>query len=186
MGALPQTAMTVEAFLDWSDRQPGDERYELVDGEVVAMGRDRVSHNRAKLRSVTAIARALTDAGVDCEAFVDGIGVTRNDHNFRFPDVVVNCGPVDSQASFLPSPIIIVEVVSPTSEDRDVHIKLAEYFEVSSVMHYLILYPERRLLIHHARMGSSNRVEAEFVTEGEIALSPPGITIHTNALFGDR
>ena len=45
--ALPKVRMNVEEFLAWSKRQP-DDRYELVDGEIVAMTRDTVRHNRTK------------------------------------------------------------------------------------------------------------------------------------------
>jgi Uma2 family endonuclease len=185
MAALPKSRLTVPEFFDWWDRQRGEERYELVDGEVVAMGRDRVSHNRAKTRAFAALSSAIAAAGIDCEAFVDGVGVTRNIRNFRLPDVVVNCGDVQPEASVVPNPVVVVEVVSPTSEDRDVHIKLAEYFEIPSVAHYLIVYPERKLVIHHRRVGDTQRIEASFVTGGGIELSPPGIRVHVKELLGE-
>ena len=54
---LPKVGMKVDEFLAWSARQP-DDRYELVNGEVVAMTRDTVRHNRTK----AAAWRALDDA----------------------------------------------------------------------------------------------------------------------------
>src|SRR6266436_5879208 len=51
---LPKARMKVDEFLAWSERQP-DDRYELVDGEIVAMTRDTVRHNRTTF----AAARAL-------------------------------------------------------------------------------------------------------------------------------
>ena len=52
--ALPRKRMTVSEFLAWWETAGGDDRFELVDGMVVAIGRDRVSHNRAKMPPVTA------------------------------------------------------------------------------------------------------------------------------------
>jgi Uma2 family endonuclease len=46
---VPKARMKVDEFLAWSERQP-DDRYELVDGEIVAMTRDTVRHNRTKAR----------------------------------------------------------------------------------------------------------------------------------------
>lgn len=183
--ALPKTRMTVPEFFDWWDNRRDDDRYELVDGEVIAMGRDRVRHNRTKTRAFSAISNAIAKAGAPCEAFIDGVGVSRNSRNFRLPDVVVNCGDVAPDASIVPNPLIVVEIVSPTSEDHDVHIKLAEYFQIPSIVHYLIIYPERRLVVHHRRVGETDRVEATFVSRGEVELAPPGLTVDVDALLGE-
>ena len=183
-GALPDTLLTVPQFFDWWDSRKRENRYELVDGEVRAMGRDRVAHNRAKTRAFAAVASAVANADVDCEAFVDGIGVARNDRNFRLPDVVVNCGPIEPDATIAPNPVIVVEIVSPSSEERDVHIKLAEYFEIGSMQHYLILYPARNLVVHHSRNRETGRIEASFVSAGSVTLDPPGLEIPVSQLLG--
>ncbi|HEY5817168.1 MAG TPA: Uma2 family endonuclease [Mesorhizobium sp.] len=177
--------MTVSQFFDWWDKRRGDERYELVDGEVIAMGRDRIRHNRAKTSTFTALSRAIAKVGVPCEVFIDGVGVSRNTKNFRLPDVVVNCGDVEPDASVVPNPVIVVEIVSPSSEDHDVHIKLAEYFQIPSIAHYLIIYPERRLVIHHRRMEGSETVGASFASRGEIELTPPGISLDVDVLLAE-
>jgi Uma2 family endonuclease len=184
MGALPKTRMTVPEFFAWWDKQRADDRYELVDGQVVAMGRDRVTHNRAKMRALAALASGIAKAGVDCEAFIDGVGVSPNVRNYRLPDVVVNCGDVDPDASLVPDPVIVVEIVSARSEDRDVHTKLTEYFTIESVTHYLIIYPEKKVVVHHRRMAQPARVETAFISSGEIDLSPPGLQVKVSDLLG--
>jgi Uma2 family endonuclease len=176
--------MTVPEFLAWWETVDGDDRFELVDGEVVAMGRDRVSHNRAKMRAVNVLSAAIESAGVDCEAFVDGIGVSPDGDNYRIPDAVVNCGRIEQDALILDNPVIVVEIVSPSSEDRDVHAKLRDYFGISSVVHYLIIYNERRFVVHHRRTDGAP-IETTFVSQGEIDLAPPGIRISTESLFGE-
>lgn len=181
--ALPDRKMTVTEFLAWWESVPGDDRFELVDGQVVAMGRDRVSHNRAKMRAVNCLAAAIREAGVDCEAFVDGVGVSANQFNYRLPDAIVHCGNIDSDALIAANPVIAVEVVSPSSEERDVHAKLHDYFGITSVEHYLIVYDDRGYLVHHRRAGGGP-LETTFVSEGELDLSPPGIRVSVDELLG--
>jgi Uma2 family endonuclease len=182
--ALPKRKMTVSEFLVWWETTGGDERFELVDGNVVAMGRDRVSHNRAKVRAVNLLMLAIRGAGVDCEAFVDGIGVSPNRHNYRIPDAVVNCGKTDQDALILDNPVIVVEVVSPSSEERDVHAKLHDYFAIGSVAHYLIVYDDRRFVVHHRRT-EAGPIETTFVSQGEVDLVPPGIRVSLDGFFGE-
>lgn len=181
--ALPKTKMNVEQFFDWWGSQPDGERFELVDGVVVMMGRDRAGHNLAKLRATNALNNAIAKAGVECTAFIDGIGVSPNKDNYRLPDAVVNCGPVDLDAAILKNPIIAVEVVSPRSEDRDANEKLYDYFAISSLRHYLIIFLERRFVIHHRR-DDDGEVHTAFVKAGTLRLDPPGLEISVSELLG--
>lgn len=186
MGALPKTKMTVVDFLDWWHRKNGDDRFELVDGQVIAMGRDRIRHNRAKMRAVSILSAAIEKFDVDCEAFIDGVGVSGDEFNFRLPDAVVHCGEIeDEESSILSNPVVIVEVVSPSSEDRDIHVKLTEYFSIPSVCHYLIVYVERGRVVHHSRKDKNARIDTWFGSKGVRELFPPGITIDIEELLGE-
>jgi len=75
---VPKVRMKVEEFLVWSERQP-DYRYELVDGEIVAMTRDTVRHNLTKFAACRALDDAVRAAGLSCAVFIDGVGATIND-----------------------------------------------------------------------------------------------------------
>jgi Uma2 family endonuclease len=183
MGALPKTSMAVPEFLSWWEKQSDDVRYELVDGIVYAMGRDKIGHNIAKLRAVNALQNAITLAGLDCIAFTDGVGISPDAKNYRLPDASVNCGPVSDDSTLLPNPVIVVEVVSPSSEERDVHSKLRDYFAIKSVCHYLIIYPERKFVVHHHRQNSEEPVVTTFVTSGVLDLIPPGLSIAASDLL---
>ncbi|MBV9655938.1 MAG: Uma2 family endonuclease [Acetobacteraceae bacterium] len=99
------------------------------------------------------------------------------------PDAVVNCGeklPDDAIAA--PNPVIIVEVLSPSTRAIDSGAKLADYFRLPSVMHYLLLRTDRPQLIHHRRTGAT--LETQIVWSGSVTLEPPGITLHLGDIFG--
>lgn len=185
MSAVPKARMTVPDFLAWWQDQEDAARFELVDGIVFAMGRDRIRHNIAKMRAVSALRDAIAAASVDCQAFVDGIGVSPDDKTYRLPDAAVNCGPVNPDDYILPNPVVVVEVVSPSSEERDVHAKLRDYFAVPSIAHYLIVYDDRRYVVHHQRSSTGETVETRFVTSGEIQMFPPGIRVSVSELLGN-
>jgi Uma2 family endonuclease len=66
--------MNVDEFLVWSEKRP-DDRYELVDGEIVVMTRDTVAHNRTKRAAHAALRDAVRSGGLPCEGFIDLPGI---------------------------------------------------------------------------------------------------------------
>jgi Uma2 family endonuclease len=82
----------------------------------------------------------------------------------------------------VPNPVIVVEVLSPSSRHIDAQIKLAGYFRLPSVVHYLVVDPDRPLIVHHAR-GTGDAILTRIVTEGSIALDPPGIELTMAGIY---
>ena len=180
---LKRRRMRVPEFLAWAEAQPKG-RYELVDGEVVAMSPERARHVRSKVAVARILQDAIRSAKLPCEAFGDGMTVVIDEHTSREPDALVQCGkPLDPDSLVSDSPVIVVEVLSPSNERSDTGEKLAEYFKVASVRHYLIVNPSRRLVIHHAR-SRSGKIDTRIVDRGDVDLSPPGFSIPVESLFG--
>ena len=70
------------------------------------------------------------------------MAVEVDEHTVYEPDALVRCGPpLPPNAVKLSDPIIVVEVLSPSTSARDVGAKLADYFRLPSVRHYLIVRP---------------------------------------------
>jgi Uma2 family endonuclease len=180
---LPKVRMKVDEFLAWSERQP-DDRYELVDGEIVAMTRDTVRHNRTKFAVARSLEDAVRAAGLPCVVLVDGVGVPINDRTLRIPDVLVQCGAdPDPDSLIIESPLIVVEVVSPSSERDDTDTKLIDYLSIASIRHYLIVFSEKRVVVHHQRNGG-DAITTRIAHDGDIALNPPGMTVPVFDLLG--
>jgi Uma2 family endonuclease len=78
--------------------------------------------------------------------------------------------------------IVVVEVLSPATAATDHGRKLSGYFSLSSVQHYLILGPERRVAIHHKR-GVGDAIETRVLFDAVIRLDPPGFQVAVKALF---
>jgi Uma2 family endonuclease len=163
-----------EEFRRWAEEQAG--RYERIDGAPVAMSPERIQHVRIKTRIWAALDRAITAAGLDCEALGDGVTIEVDEDTDYEPDAVVNCGPpAPADAVAAANPVIVVEVLSPTTQTVDTSDKLADYFRVASIHHYLIVSARRREIIHHQRNGE--QIVSRIVNLGSIRLDPPGIAI---------
>ena len=183
MATRPKSNLTVEQYLEAYRGASG--RYELVDGEVLKMAAETVLHVRLKGKVFSALATAIKKKGADCEAFQDGVSIKISSKTAREPDVSVQCGKqTDGSSMVLDRPLIVVEVVSPSSSSTDANQKLAEYFSVPSIMHYLIVWPKQNYCYHHKRIDD-NKVLTTIVHSGLIEFDPPGISISFGDIFGE-
>ena len=166
--------MTVDEFLAWAEAQPG--RYELADGVVYAMAPQTAGHAEMKAAMHGALVAAIRARDLACHALPDGMTVRIDDATAYEPDALVYCGTkLASSAVEVPEPVIVVEVLSPSTRGVDVGAKVAGYFRLPSVAHYLIVDPERPLVIHHARRDDD--ILTRIVQEGSVALDPPGLEL---------
>jgi len=182
MASAPLKRMTVDEFLAWAETQPG-RRFELVHGQPVAMSPERARHANAKHAAARALEKGIERAKLPCHVFPDGMTVRVDDETAFEPDALVYCGArIDGDQIDVPNPIVIVEVVSPSSKEHDTGAKLAGYFQVPSVRHYLIVDPLGRLIIHHARQDDAT-ILTRIHTDGAIDLTPPGLALALADVF---
>lgn len=167
-----------EEYRHWAMSQPRG-RFERIDGEVVAMAPERIAHVRTKYSVWQALDRAIRASGVPCEAIGDGATVEVGEDIDYEPDAIVNCGErLAGDVTVASSPAVIVEVLSPSTASIDTGAKLADYFRLPTLHHYLIVRADRREVTHHRRADpGAATIETRVLTEGPIVLDPPGITV---------
>jgi Uma2 family endonuclease len=181
MTALRKQLMTTDEFLAWAERQ--GEQWELLDGVPVAMSPERVIHGEVKYRIARALDDAIAKSGIPCRFVLDSAAVRIDARSLYQPDALVYCGkPVPGDAIEIPNPVVVFEVLSPSNAATDLRDKLQGYFRVPSVQHYVIVDPDKRLVLHHARTHG-NAVVTRIVSEGELRLDPPGVAIAVASLF---
>ena len=111
--------------------------------------------------------------------------VVIDNHTSYEPDAVVQCGgTIDMVSVKVDEPLIVVEVLSPSTGHVDISGKLVDYFRVSTIIHYLIVDADRRAIIHHSRDGED--IATRILTEGALALDPPGLKIAVADMFIDE
>ncbi|MBX9824694.1 MAG: Uma2 family endonuclease [Xanthobacteraceae bacterium] len=181
MTALPKHKMTVDEYLAWAERQEG--RFELFGGLVYAMTPERAEHAEIKYAIQSALLAALRRAGAPCHMLPDGMTVRVDAHTAHEPDALVYCGPkIPADAIEVPNPMIVVEVLSPTTRHIDASAKLAGYFRIASVHHYLIVDLDQRIVIHHRR-DTGDAIATKIMGQGSLGLDPPGIELAVADVF---
>jgi Uma2 family endonuclease len=181
MNIQTKPRMTVDEYLAWAAGRPG--RYELFRGEVFAMSPETVGHIETKAAVHDALRAAIRARGLTCHVLPDGATVRVDDATAYEPDALVYCGQRLPPATIeIPDPIIVVEVLSPSTRNVDTTLKLAGYFRVRSVAHYLIIDPTQPVVIHHAR-GTEGSIMTRVVTEGAIDLDPPGLALSLSDIY---
>jgi Uma2 family endonuclease len=132
---VDQAAITPEQFFSWVMEQ--DERYELVDGEVVMMAGAGRRHD-AIVVNLTAALHAQTRSG-PCQTFTGDTYVVTSPSTRRMPDLGVDCGKPDEDSLVADRPALLVEVLSPTTGGFDVTVKLAEHQALPCLDHILFV-----------------------------------------------
>lgn len=176
--------MTADEFMVWAaESLDGGVRCELVGGELVGMAPERLAHTRVKTRVQRALADAIEREGLPCEAVGDGMAVQVSADTVYEPDALVRCGPpLPGDTVRILDPIVVVEVLSPSTRARDAGAKLGDYFQVPSIRHYLLLDTRSGTLIHHAR-AEDGGIATRIAHDGAVRLDPPGISLEVAALF---
>jgi len=178
-----EARLTADAFVEWAMEQPSG-RFELLRGEVVAMAPERVGHARVKKHVLKAFDAALSAAGLECEAFADGVAVRIDESTVYEPDAMIRCGPmVPSEVVLIDDPVVVVEVVSPSSRSIDTGTKLADYFRLPSVRHYLFVEPAARRVTHYRRAEDGEIIARILGKDATLALDPPRIEVGVADFF---
>jgi Uma2 family endonuclease len=173
--------MIVDDFLVWAEAQEG--RWELHDGVAKRITPERLDHVRTKGEASLALRVAARQAGCDCEVFGTGPGVQVDGRTVYAPDGAIVWGRKQpDDAILLMNLIVVLEVLSPSTAAIDHGRKLSGYFSLASVEHYLIIDPDRRVVIHHKR-GIGDAIETRVLTDGAAKLDPPGFEVAVEALF---
>ena len=174
--------MTVDEYLPWALARGG--RWELIDGRPVKMPSETLGHIDVKsfvwlaLRESVAASRRT-----DLHVLADGATVRIDENNANEPDALIYSGPkrADSEIE-IPDPVIVVEVISPTSGPRDKVRKRQDYFSLPSVEHYLAIDFAARTVIHFDK--SNWQSDGRLLGEADVAdLSPPGLMLPIRRCF---
>lgn len=178
MASLAPRRMTLAEFLDWDDGT--DTRYELIDGEVVAMAPPTPAHAAVVLNLGRCIGNQL---GPPCAAFA-GAGVTRADRAdvYLQPDVVVTCAPLAPGARHISEPRLIVEVLSPSTRQHDRDLKLDGYREIPSVQEILLVWSDQQRVQLWRRDGARWIVE-DAIGDARFRLESIDVTLDLGEIY---
>ncbi|NEQ53702.1 MAG: Uma2 family endonuclease [Leptolyngbya sp. SIO3F4] len=142
--------MTVEAYLDWEPQQ--EQRYEFVDGAIIAMTGGSLPHNDIAINLLTALRPHIRTQR--CRINIANAKVSITPSIYRYPDLAVSCDERDKTAlDAIRHPKLIVEVLSPGTETLDRSKKFKEYRTLPSLEDYVLI--------------SSTQIDVEIYRRGE-------------------
>ena len=172
--------MTRQEFFDWAEAQ--DERHEFDGFQPVAMTGGNIGHSRV-IRNVNF---QLTSRlrGMTCESLGPDAGIATVGDTVRYPDAVVSCTDSANQDRLVPNPVVVFEVISPSSGHTDRVVKLREYAAVPTIRRYLIVESDTATVTVLSRDHEGEAFRAAGLTEGDILDLPEiGIEIPIAAIY---
>ncbi len=146
---------TVEEYL--LVERAAEFKSEFVDGQIFAMSGASRAHTLIAGNITGDLRNALR--GSTCEVYQSDMRVQVADTGlFAYPDVVVACAPIelaDTSADMLLSPVVIVEVLLPSTEAFDRGEKFMRYQRMPSLQHFLLVAQDAIRVEHFRRHGDA-------------------------------
>jgi Uma2 family endonuclease len=159
---LRQASVAIADFDLFLEAQSEDLDWELVDGAIVAMTNPTERHEQiagnlgAPLKLEMRARHCLVhQGGIAVQSSDDDSGLTR-----VRPDIVVRCGSVVGDRNYITDPLVVVEVLSPSTMDRDRGPKLHFYqTRVPTLVHIVLVYQDQMRIEHYRRTDTGWRIE---------------------------
>jgi len=119
--------------------EESDVRHEFFEGEVFAMAGASIRHNTMVLNCALGLRTGLR--GKSCRVFAESVQLAvEQGRYYNYPDVMVTCAPADLLAErTVTAPVLLMEVLSKSTENRDRSWKFNRYKQLPSLRHYLLV-----------------------------------------------
>jgi Uma2 family endonuclease len=170
--------MTLAEFLEWEERQPM--RYEFDGVGPVAMTGGTRAHARIQRNLAFALTGRLR--GKPCEFLGSDLKIKTSERHIRYPDGFVACTAGDNASVIVSDPVVIFEVLSPSTAANDRIVKAREYQAIPSVQRYVMIEQDRLGATVYARTGDTWTLEI-LVQDSTIDLPEIGVELPLAELY---
>ena len=137
--ALKYNYLTAEEYLEAERKATG--KHELMNGKIITMTGASLKHNKIVSNLIGSINPFLK--GKNCEVFPSDMRVNiPTTNSFTYPDLTIVCGKpelLDDEFDNLLNPIVIIEVLSPSTESYDRGNKFFTYQQIPSLKEYILV-----------------------------------------------
>ena len=166
-----QTLYTPEEYI--SLERKATRKSEYLSGEILAMSGASLAHTRITLDIATELNIQLR--GQKCEVVTNDMRVkTTPIVSYFYPDVVVFCGePLFEDETFdtLLNPVVIIEVLSPSTEAYDRGEKFEYYQQIASLKEYILVSQDKVHVEHYRLQGIQWTLKEYQALQNTFALS---------------
>lgn len=177
--------------LSWDEyvefERHADEKHEYFDGEIFAMVGGSAWHSLIGGNVIGECREALKPK--DCQVYTSDMRVFCPSGLGTYPDCSIVCGPPeyldDARKDTLLNPIVIFEVLSPTTEAYDRGKKFAHYETLASLKEYVLLSQDQVRIEHFARQPRAGQWLRTLVDDvvGTLQLPSLDITLSVAGLY---
>ena len=171
--------MSLDEFLGWEREQP--ERHEYVDGVIRMMTGGSLDHSTIASNLWMSLREKLKGTG--CRPFRGDAKVLAH-QSVRYPDLSVTCSAIHGTDDVVPNPVVVIEIISPSTAREDRGRKKIDYFATPSIRQYAIIEQEERLIDLYTRTDAG-WIDEVVVDDGVLNLWAIGVAISLDAIYED-
>jgi len=178
--------MTVEEFYAFTDTRPDNEKWELIDGEPILNASPSSIHQWIVKNVLVALALRERELKASW-AILPGLGVRVSRTNRPEPDVLIipRAAPsLDSLKRDTTEVIVAFEILSPSTEDRDLRWKRTAYTGMPSLTHYVVVAQDAVDVVVFARENKFAEHRLRSLTDS-LELPALGISLPLSEIYRD-
>lgn len=160
-------------------------RSEYVDGQMFSRSGSSRAHNLIAGNATAVLHNGLRQGR--CEVYQSAMRVqVANTGLFAYPDVLVACPPIDwidDRTDMLGNPVLIIEVLSPSTAAFDRGEKFLRYQRLPSLHHYLLVAQDQCKVEHFRRQGKAWLIEVHDKLDDAVKLDALGLSLGLLELY---
>lgn len=153
-------------------------RHELIDGEIYAMTGASREHNLINTNFSRLLGNQLMNES--CEIYASNMRVKTHATNYSYPDIVIVCGKAefeDNQTDTLLNPVIVFEILSPSTERYDRGAKFQRYRTLTSLQSYILISQDAPCFEIYTRQGEVWVLSEAVEVTDTVTLAPINCTL---------
>lgn len=183
---------TVQAFLPVADYLDGEQhspiRHEYLGGQIFAMTGGSEAHNRIALNLASLLRFHLRGSG--CKTFIADMKVKiettqQTGDIFYYPDVLVTCDAQDTEKFYKTRPCLVVEVLSPSTENLDRREKRLNYQTLPSLQEYLLVSQDEPTVELYRPNAAGNWVRTVLEKDDRLSLDAVELTLPVSEIYDE-
>ena len=182
MASHPLSGLTEEEYL--AIERAAEFRSEFLNGEMFAMSGVSLQHGRLQQNLTFELMTRLRGSG--CEAIHSAVRVRVSASMYVYPDASVVCGPPllgDDKQDILLNPVVIFEVLSPSTEKYDRGLKFQSYRTIESLKDYILVDQEKMRIEHYIRQTAGWTLRDCQHPDEELQIDSIGVSIPLRQIY---
>src|SRR5450432_423210 len=183
MASNPVSNLTEEQYL--ATERAAEFKSEFLDGVMYAMSGGSLRHSDLASNLLAELRAMLRNS--ECKAFNSDLRVRVSARMYAYPDVSVVCGKpllADERQDILLNPVVILEVLSPSTEQYDRGMKFQLYRTIESLREYILVDQDKVLIEQYIRQDVSTWTLRDHQTlEDELKIDSIGVSLPLRLVY---